>query len=82
MHACSCRNLYVDALKDLHQNASVQLVEGPLGEPVELPKEVVYYVDEGGNPDDFMKQVMTTMLSVSQARKGKICAIKYVDVQT
>jgi hypothetical protein len=67
-----CRNAYIAGLEKLYDSGKQGLLVDAEGEPIDVPIELVQYIDEGGNPDDFMKQTMMAMLEASQSRKGKL----------
>eukprot|EP00890_Picochlorum_soloecismus_P000522 jgi/Picsp_1/1470/NSC_04948-R1_mediator of rna polymerase ii transcription subunit 10 len=65
-------NAYIAGLEKLYDNGKQGLLVDSEGEPIDVPVELVQYIDEGGNPDDFMRQTMMAMLEASQSRKGKL----------
>jgi len=69
-----CRNDYIASLKSLHSTAA-PLVRSP-GQPYEVPLELLQYLDDGGNPDIFMKDVMRSVVAANQASKGKVLAFR------
>jgi uncharacterized protein (UPF0335 family) len=64
-------NAYIGALESLYTEAS-----SLHGDEVEVPLEVVQYVDDGGNPDECMRHIMSAVLRESQRIHGKKHAIE------
>jgi hypothetical protein len=67
-----CSNEYVGGLSALHAAAASlrRLPGGAL--PVEVPAELLSYLDDGGNPDVFLVDVMRSCQAAAQAGKGKV----------
>jgi len=76
-----CRNAYIDGLKKLYDSGRQGLLVDTEGEPIDVPVELVHYIDEGGNPDDFMRQTMMAMLEASQSRKGKLDVMRKLKME-
>ena len=68
------RSEYIVSLKSLHSAGSALL--GPSQRPLELPVELLRYVDDGGNPDTFIKDTITSAVAANQAVKGKADAFR------
>jgi len=66
-------NAYVSGLESLYTQASSSSLQG---EEVEIPLEVVQYVDDGGNPDECMRHIMSAVLRESQRVHGKKHALE------
>lgn len=62
-------NDYISSLQDLYTLASATVGED--SEPVEIPLDVVEYVDQGKNPDECMRVIMSSVLQRAQQAKGK-----------
>ena len=53
-------------------------LQGRNGAPYEIPVELLTYVDEGGNPDAFIVDVIRSAAAANEAAKGKVEAFRYV----
>ena len=64
-------NEYISSLQDLYTLASSDATVSEGSEPVEIPLDVVEYVDQGKNPDECMRVIMSSVLQRAQQAKGK-----------
>ena len=74
-------NEYIGALRSLHAGVTGGGIvkDGADGEdklPVEVPIEVVDYLDQGKNPDEAMRLIFGTVLKRAQDVKGKEQALR------
>ena len=69
-----CRGEYVASLKSLH--AAGTALERRPGLPFEIPVELLRYVDDGGNPDAFIIDVVRSAAVANEAAKGKVDAFR------
>lgn len=53
-------------------------LQGRNGAPYEIPVELLTYVDDGGNPDAFIVDVIRSAAAANEAAKGKVEAFRYV----
>lgn len=70
-------NAYIRAVESLYTQAS-----SLQGDEVEVPLELVQYVDDGGNPDECMRHIMSAVLRESQRVHGKKHAIEVFSSMT
>jgi hypothetical protein len=54
-------------------------LQGRNGAPYEVPVELLAYVDDGGNPDAFIIDVIRSAAAANEAAKGKVEAFRYVE---
>jgi hypothetical protein len=47
-----------------------------LGQPIEIPMELLTHLDDGGNPDSFIIDLFTACRSNNQIAKGKVESFK------
>lgn len=66
-------NDYITKLAQLYTTASKTVIMED-GEPVEVPIDIVEFVDQGKNPDECMRMIMSSVLSRAQQAKGKSAA--------
>lgn len=69
------KGLYVAASK-AEEKIDDEGIEGGDQGGIEIPMELIEYVDHGGNPDEFMRHVMLNVLAKGQLRKGKLSALR------
>lgn len=60
------------SLKELHGAGSALQRGG--GAPYEAPVELLRYVDDGGNPDAFIVEVIRSAAAANEAARGKVLA--------
>ena len=65
---------YVRTLQDMYTTASINVVMDE-GEPVEVPLDIVEFIDQGKNPDEWMRICMSSVLQKAQQAKGKSAAM-------
>lgn len=65
---------YVRTLQDMYTTASMNVVMDE-GEPVEVPLDIVEFIDQGKNPDEWMRICMSSVLQKAQQAKGKSAAM-------
>ena len=70
------RNSYITSLQSLH--ASGTSLAQSNGAPFEVPVELLKYIDDGGNPDNFIVDVVRSASVANEAAKGKVDAFRYV----
>lgn len=66
-------NDYITKLEQLYTTASKTVIMDE-GDPVEIPVDIVEFVDQGKNPDECMRMIMSSVLSRAQQAKGKSAA--------
>lgn len=66
-------NEYIAELEKLYDEANGALLGK---EDLEVPVEIIEYVDDGGNPDECMRRVMGSVLQESQQCHGKSMALQ------
>jgi hypothetical protein len=64
----------VGGLKALH--AAGGALCRPNGEPFEVPLELLQYLDDGGNPDVFIADVMRSCQAANEASRAKVEAFR------
>lgn len=64
-------NAYIERLKHLYTTASETVTLDDSDEPVDIPLDVVDFVDQGKNPDECMRVIMSSVLQRAQEAKGK-----------
>ena len=65
------------SLKDLHAAAApLQRPPASAPKPYEVPVELLRYVDDGGNPDMFIRDVIRGVVEANQGSKGKVEAFR------
>ncbi|KAG7668816.1 hypothetical protein Ndes2526B_g00522 [Nannochloris sp. 'desiccata'] len=67
-------NEYTASLQSLH-TAGMALL-GRNGAPYEVPVELLTYIDDGGNPDAFIIDVIRSAAVANEAAKGKVEAFR------
>jgi len=65
---------YIKTLQDMYTTASMNVVMDE-GEPVEIPLDIVEFIDQGKNPDEWMRLCMSSVLQKAQQAKGKSAAM-------
>jgi hypothetical protein len=66
-----CSQEYIVSLKQLHDVAPALTQAGSVS-PLEVPMELLQYVDDGGNPDVFLADAVKAAVEANQAARGKV----------
>lgn len=64
-------NGYIQSLEKLYRTALATVTVEDSDDPVEIPVDVVEFVDQGKNPDECMRLIMSSVLQRAQQAKGK-----------
>ncbi|KAL4515806.1 hypothetical protein Ndes2526A_g00510 [Nannochloris sp. 'desiccata'] len=70
-------NEYTASLQSLH-TAGMALL-GRNGAPYEVPVELLTYIDDGGNPDAFIIDLIRSAAVANEAAKGKVEAFRTLE---
>ena len=62
-------------MKALHELSTTPL-RSRTGEAFEVPVELLRYLDDGGNPDVFVAEVVRSCQAANEASRGKVVAFR------